>query len=391
MTKTKMITVLLTMTTLSTTVMASDKSQTIVYGADNRVETYQASKRDQALASATAGMLSTVEAIDLGDSFMLPPKSISDSMGLCKDERFISQPTSVVCSGFLVGPDLLVTAGHCVTTQARCDEVSFVFDYKLNQKTKRANMIVPKRSVYKCSKVINAKLENLPGDKKDYALVKLDRVVKGKRPLKFRTTGIVDSKDTLVVIGHPSGLPQKVASGASIFGNNSKQSYFKTNLDTFGGNSGSAVFNTKTGTIEGILVRGAKDYVKDEDNGCIAVNRAQEDITGAANLGESVSRITDIPSLKYRSAFLKAATSGDVEKMNKLIKAGVNVDITDNFNNTALHVAARAKNLTSVKFLINKGINLEAKNLAGKTAVTIRRNFNSSVKQTIKLAISKKK
>jgi len=377
------------MTTFTSMAMANEKSNTIVYGDDDRVETYQASARDQLLASSTAGMLTNVEAIDLGDSFMLPPKSIEDAMGLCKDERFSDQPSSVVCSGFLVGPDLLVTAGHCVTTQERCDEVTFVFDYKINQKTKRADMIVGKDSVYKCKTLLDAKLENLPGDKRDYALLRLDRVVKNKTPLKFRHSGMVDNKDSLVVIGHPSGLPQKVAAGASIFRNSSEQAYFDTNLDTFGGNSGSAVFNNKTGMIEGILVRGAKDYIKNEDNGCIVVNTAPEDITDKDNLGESVSRITDIPSLKNRKEFMKAAAAGNITEMKRLIDSGVSINIVDEKNNTALHIVAANKNLTAAKFLIDKGIDAEAINLAGKTADQMR-NFNGKVNMLIKVAISKK-
>ena len=43
--------------------------------------------------------------------------------------------------------------------------------------------------------------------------------------------------------------------------NINKPGYFVANLDTYGGNSGSAVFNAKTGVIEGILVRGENDYV----------------------------------------------------------------------------------------------------------------------------------
>ena len=37
--------------------------------------------------------------------------------------------------------------------------------------------------------------------------------------------------------------------------------YFSANLDTYGGNSGSPVFNATDGTVEGILVRGNQDFV----------------------------------------------------------------------------------------------------------------------------------
>jgi V8-like Glu-specific endopeptidase len=73
-------------------------------------------------------------------------------------------------------------------------------------------------------------------------------------------------------MGHPSGLPMKYADGAKVFGN--FDNYFSTNLDTFGGNSGSPVFNAKTNEVVGILVRGDIDYIEGEFEGrtCMRVN-----------------------------------------------------------------------------------------------------------------------
>jgi len=120
MSKKTLICSILTLSTISSFALANEKTQKIIYGVDNRVKTFEASARDQALASSTAGMISSIEVVDIGDAYMLPPKSISDSMGLCKDERFADQPSAMSCSGFLVGPDLLVTAGHCVTSRPLC-------------------------------------------------------------------------------------------------------------------------------------------------------------------------------------------------------------------------------------------------------------------------------
>ena len=62
------------------------------------------------------------------------------------------------------------------------------------------------------------------------------------------------------VIGHPVGLPAKVAGGA-IVRDNTPNPFFVANLDTYGGNSGSPVFNSRTHRVEGILVRGERDFV----------------------------------------------------------------------------------------------------------------------------------
>jgi len=92
-------------------VMASTESTKIVYGDDNRIETFEANKLHQRLASATAGMINNNKVIKIGDQMMLPPYSLKHDMNLCAEERFADQPSAVVCSGFLVGKDLLVTAG----------------------------------------------------------------------------------------------------------------------------------------------------------------------------------------------------------------------------------------------------------------------------------------
>jgi hypothetical protein len=56
-------------------------------------------------------------------------------------------------------------------------------------------------------------------------------------------------------------LPTKFADGAAVR-NNQPDAFFVANLDTYGGNSGSPVFNSDTHEVEGILVRGDADFVQ---------------------------------------------------------------------------------------------------------------------------------
>jgi len=270
----------------------------IVYGIDNRVETYNATLMEQKLAKSTAALFSNKKLIDLDTHVMVNPTSISKSIGLCKTERFHTQKNPAKCSGFLVGQDILVTAGHCITSQAQCDNTTMIFEFKVNKKSGRADTTFPKSNVFKCSKVLESKVAT----GRDYAVIKLDRVVKGGVPLKYRTSGKISDNAKLTVVGHPSGLPQKIANGGKVV-NNQFKSYFKTNLDTFGGNSGSAVFNSELNIVEGILVRGAKDY-DSVDCGKV-VHRAPENIIGNRTYGESVSRITDVPLLNVSIIFTK--------------------------------------------------------------------------------------
>jgi hypothetical protein len=72
----------------------------------------------------------------------------------------------------------------------------------------------------------------------------------------------------------------------------SKPGFFVANLDTYGGNSGSAVFNAATGLVEGILVRGEQDYVQKGDcrvsNVCPADGCRGEDVTKIAAVADKI-------------------------------------------------------------------------------------------------------
>ncbi len=237
-------------------------SPEVVYGEDDRIETYEASANAQKLAASTAGMFKKNETISLAKFTLFSPDTLGKRMNLCPGEKFSEQATPLDCSGFLVGPDLLVTAGHCIQDQSDCEKVGWVFDYKVDERTGRPPVLMTNKNIYSCKEVVEARLESTPdGRRIDYSLIRLDRKVTGRRPLKIRTEGKIKNGEKVVVIGHPSGLPQKVAGGARVV-DNSAQNYFQTNLDTFGGNSGSAVFNGMNGTVEGILVRGRKTTKK---------------------------------------------------------------------------------------------------------------------------------
>jgi hypothetical protein len=83
-----------------------------------------------------------------------------------------------------------------------------------------------------------------------------------------------------------------VAGGASV--RRHDNGFFIANLDTYGGNSGSAVFNEKTGEVEGILVRGETDFIY---KGSCRVSNVCTD-TGCR--GEDVTRMSELLSLLPR-------------------------------------------------------------------------------------------
>lgn len=272
-------------------VIAAQKSHgrdKVIYGDDNRTEVFNTKTAMFAeLANSTAAMISSSDLIATPEGYKLTSQDLR-SRGMCSSERFLTQPTAAMCSGFLVAPDTLVTAGHCVRSASDCRTYKWVFDYKMSTDT-TINMSMPADNVYSCKQVVATVLDSW-GNKNDYAVIKLDREVTGRRPLEVRTEGAVAVGDPLVVIGHPTGLPTKIADGAHVRSIN-EEFYFVANLDTYGGNSGSAVFNADTGIVEGILVRGENDYVS---SGNCRVSKVCTD-TGCR--GEDVTRITAVKEI----------------------------------------------------------------------------------------------
>ena len=261
----------------------------VIYGDDNRVDVIDSQNSlFQNLSESTAAMVKNENLIEHNSlQYELSGKSLEDR-GICSSERFAKQPTTASCSGFLVSKDIIVTAGHCVQSKLDCETRSWVFNYKV-QRDDDPSVIVDKTDVYKCSKIISQKLEH--DTEVDYAVIKLKRAVTDKIPLKFRTKGSPQVGDPLVVIGHPSGLPTKISDGANVRASNSV--YLTANSDTYGGNSGSAVFNATTGIVEGILVRGETDYIQDEEQGCKVSNVLADD----KGDGEEVTLITIVEGL----------------------------------------------------------------------------------------------
>jgi len=261
----------------------------VVYGTDGRKEVFETPTAYEELARSTAAMIPNSKLVKNGSSFRLNGVStLGRDYNLCHSEEFLTQPTAANCSGFLVGPDTLVTAGHCVTDVSSCASSMWVFDYKL-EKSNLVRTNFPSSDVYKCKSIVSRNVDRVTQN--DFAVIKLDRSVVGRAPLKVRTSGKLDQSADLLVIGNPSGLPTKVTEGGTLR-KNDNPIFFIANLDTFGGNSGSAVFDAKTGIVEGILVRGEADYVP-STLGCTVVKVCAE---GSCR-GEDVTRITNIKNV----------------------------------------------------------------------------------------------
>src|SRR5690606_25377246 len=67
-------------------------------------------------------------------------QATQNNVTFCSSERFTEQPNPGMCSGFLIAPDLIATAGHCVTLDNFCEEYEWVFDYKVDEASGAAGL-----------------------------------------------------------------------------------------------------------------------------------------------------------------------------------------------------------------------------------------------------------
>lgn len=253
-----------------------------IYGEDSREEAYLSSNPlHREVSLSVAARISRGAILTQTETETHLRNATLSDIGICENEQFAEQHAVSACTGFLVGSKYLVTAGHCVING--CGSEMWAFDYALNDKDQKL-VTLQNKNIYYCKQVVSHALSAFPL-KKDYALIELDREVTDRKPLRLSTKK--PKKGTsLFVVGTPTGLPLKVATG-SVKSKGIIATYFRTNLDTFAGNSGSPVFNEESGKVEGILVRGQEDY--ERSMGCLAST-----VYGENEGGEHVTYIKNI-------------------------------------------------------------------------------------------------
>ena len=269
----------------------------VIYGDDDRLDYNKMSDSMKTLADSVVSLWKSMDVSLEGDSYRLYTSNFGRAVNLCPEERFREQKIGAFCSGSLVGEDLIMTAGHCITDEEKCKDTKFVFGFAIKDAEKGAPDRISREEVYSCKNIVTRFLgdELDEGDASnlgaDYALIKLDRPVKGHAPLAVNRGPSASKGDDIFVIGHPVGLPVKLAGGANVRESDKDKGFFEANLDTYGGNSGSAVFNAETHLIEGILVRGETDFITTAE-GC----RISNVIPNTEGRGEDVTKVSVLSS-----------------------------------------------------------------------------------------------
>lgn len=327
------------------------------------------------LSNLTVVVASTNRLVTNGDyvNFKDEGQTLQTAKNMCREERFSQQRQQGFCSGFFVSNDVIATAGHCLKTKEDCANTSFVTGFKIDPSNQKPVTSYHKNNVYKCERILSHKFTDFGSGYEDYALVLIDRAATNNEFRNLRTEYSLDTLEELMVIGHPLGLPQKIARNGfptSMY----NDSVMNTTLDTFGGNSGSPVFDEKNGDIIGILVAGGKkgNLELDSENGCyrwVRCEKPEQNARCNPNMIQLLSKVPEIQNGVINSfRIFNLLDSRKLAEAKELLKKKYDINTLSRNKYNFLMLAIWNQDLDLVKRFLAEGNRLNDRDVWGRNA-----------------------
>lgn len=203
------------------------------------------------MADSTVALVHRRKLEDHGDgTFTLNATTVRTEYNVCPDETHVDPDaaSASVCSGVLVRKDRVLTARHCLKEFAgKVENIRIVRGYRNMQ---------GERLPFKEHQVFSVRM--VPADIHPEAmLLKLDKEVTDVSSLPVPAPVPPAESSLVFAAGHPLGMPLTFSARGYVKGYPSQT--IPTDLDVFGGNSGSPVFNS-LGNLVGIVLEGANDF-----------------------------------------------------------------------------------------------------------------------------------
>gem|GEM_PF-5587747 len=168
--------------------------------------------------------------------------------------RFGEQRSIGYGTAFLIAPDILLTTKHTFDQidPEKWEDLRYVFGWSGDGE---GDMLYDSQFTILEGELIR---DSCSGTLDDYAMIRLKEKVEFDPLIPDLNPRSSLKGRWMYTLGYPGGIPQVLAvDGKWVQGG----SYtFTTNLDVFGGNSGSPIFDLMTHEVLGMLLKGADDY-----------------------------------------------------------------------------------------------------------------------------------
>ena len=276
--------------------------------------------QDKKLLRLSDATVMLVDAALIAPDGTLSAKKMREN--ICPDEPYADELHVGSCSGVLIAPDMVATAGHCVY-DTPIEGIRVVFGFT----QKNASPKVAPDQVYKVSV---AHAGGYPSPSQDIALLRLDRPAKGHTPVP-----IADKAPTrgqkLITAGHPLGTRQMVQGNGTVLKMSSENTFFRADLDVFGGQSGSPIFDA-SGRLVAIMSGAVpgQDLYLDQKANCYRYTYADTkhygDVENRYLLEEQVKDFKTIfqskgDSLRYKNGSIGVSMAPFMKQLSEQVTA----------------------------------------------------------------------